>query len=99
MRLGEPVAAEREADSGNRLTHWLCGACGTALYCQNASRPRVHTIYVGSLDDPYRVEVAAHIWTKRRHSWVTFPDGHRVFGEAGDWRVDYASDPTRLDRV
>jgi hypothetical protein len=43
------------------------------------------------------VEVSAHIWTKERLPWVLIPDGHRVFSEAGDWRPDYAEDPTRLE--
>ena len=94
---GTPRLAERLADSGNRLSTWFCDACGSALYSQNAARPRIRTIYVGTLDAANQVEVSAHIWTKRRQPWVVLPQHHRVFPEAGDWRLDYASDPSRLN--
>jgi hypothetical protein len=60
------------------------------------ARPRAWTLYVGTLDEPELARVNAHIWTKRRLPWVVLPEGDRVFSEAGDWRADYASDPSRL---
>jgi hypothetical protein len=93
---GEPALRERPCDSGNRLTTAFCPTCSSALWAQNSARPRLRTIYVGTLDTPGAVRVNAHIWTKRRLPWVVLPDGHRVFPEAGDWRPDYAADPTRL---
>ena len=95
---GSPRTQEREADSGNRITTSFCVACGSALYVANSSRSRTRTIYVGTLDRAADVEVDAHIWTKRRLPWVVLPPGHRTFSEAGDWRPDYAADPTRLER-
>jgi len=89
---------ERVADSGNRLTNAFCPGCGSALYISNAARPRVRAIHVGTLDCAADVEVSAHIWTKRRLPWVVIPHGHREFAGAGDWRPDYAQDPTRLER-
>ncbi len=93
---GSPARRERVADSGNRITTAFCNGCGSALHSANASRPRLRTVYVGTLDRAADVEVSAHIWAKRRLAWVRLPDGHRVFDEAGDWRPDYADDPTRL---
>ncbi len=87
----------RKADSGNLLTTNFCPTCGSALYVANASRPRTRTIYVGTLDRASEVEVDAHIFTSRKMPWVVLPSGHRIFPEAGDWRPDYASDPSRLD--
>lgn len=75
----------------------FCGTCGSALYVTNSARPRIRAIYVGTLDCAVDVEVNAHIWTKRRLPWVVLAEGHRVFPEAGDWRADYASDPSRLE--
>jgi len=94
---GEPAAREREADSGNRLATAFCDACGSALWSANAARPRLRTLYVGTLDRAEDVAVDAHIWTSRRLPWVVLPKGHRVFPEAGDWRADYARDPSRLE--
>jgi hypothetical protein len=93
---GNVATRERIADSGNRLTTAFCPSCGSALYSANAARPRLRSIYVGTLDSAADVEVSAHIWTKTRLPWVLIPEGHRVFSEAGDWRPDYAEDPTRL---
>jgi hypothetical protein len=94
---GTPSSFEREADSGNRVVTSFCGACGSALFVANRARPRLRTIYVGTLDRSVDVDVRAHIWTCRRLPWVVLPPGHRAFPEAGDWRPDYAGDPTRLE--
>lgn len=97
LTAGAPVSRERVAESGSRpLTHF-CAACGSALFTANPVRPRLRTLYVGTLDRAQDVEVSAHIWTRRRLPWVTLPPGHRVFDEAGDWRPDYAGDPLRLE--
>ncbi|MGH0029335.1 MAG: GFA family protein [Myxococcota bacterium] len=94
---GEPASHERVADSGNRITTRFCARCGSALWIANAARPRLRTLYIGTLDHPERADVDAHIWTKRRLPWVALPDHHRIFPEAGDWRPDYAAGPSRLE--
>jgi hypothetical protein len=94
---GRPAIRERVADSGNRLAISFCADCSTAIYSQNSARPRLRTIFVGALDAATSIRVTAHIWTKRRLPWVVLPETHRVFDEAGDWRQDYASDPSRLE--
>ncbi len=94
---GAPAVFVRVADSGNTLTTSICTACGSALFVANSARSRTRTIYVGTLDRASEVEVDAHIWISRRLPWVVLPKGHRTFAEAGDWRPDYASDPTRLE--
>jgi len=95
---GTPGTFTRKADSGNILTTSICNQCGSALFVANSGRPRTRTIYVGTLDDPTRVEVNAHIWVSRRLPWVVLPTGHRIFQEVGDFRADYASNPSRLLR-
>lgn len=87
----------RTADSGTRLTTRFCPTCSSALIVANSSRPRTRTIFVGTLDRSRDVEVNAHIFTSRKLPWVVLPSGHRIFEEAGDWRPDYASDPSRLE--
>ncbi len=94
---GSPGVFTRVADSGNTLTTSICTVCGSALFVANSARPRIRTIYVGTLDCASEVEVDAHIWVSRRLPWVVLPKDHRVFPNAGDWRPDYASDPTRLE--
>jgi hypothetical protein len=94
---GSPREVVRTADSGNLLTTSFCTTCGSALIVANSSRSRTRTILVGTLDDASDAEVTAHIFTSRKLPWVVLPEGHRIFPEAGDWRRDYASDPSRLD--
>ena len=97
VTAGEPSSMERVADSGNRLTTSFCGACASALFVANVARPRLRTIYVGTLDRAGDVEVDAHIFVRRRLPWVVLSSEHRLFDGPGDWRPDYAADPTRLD--
>jgi hypothetical protein len=92
---GEPRARDRTADSGNVLSTYFCGACGSAIFSQNSARPRIRTIYVGTLNDAGLIDVRAHIWVKRKLPWVVVPSSHRIFNEGGDWTVDYAADITR----
>jgi hypothetical protein len=94
---GTPASRDRIADSGNRITSAFCGDCGSALYSANAARPRLRSVYVGTLDAAGDVEVSAHIWTKRKLPWVVIPPGHRDFPESADWRPDYAGDRSRLE--
>ena len=94
---GEPATWERTADSGNVLTHFTCPECRSPLFIRNERRKRLRSVYVGSLRHPEAVDVNAHIWTSRKLPWVEIPADHRDFPEAGDWRPDYAGDPTRLE--
>ncbi|MEE4379646.1 MAG: GFA family protein [Candidatus Competibacteraceae bacterium] len=94
---GSPSANERISDAGNRLTTSFCGSCGSALVVDNSARPRMRTVMVGTLDRAQDIEVSAHIWTSRRLPWVMLPADHRIFEKGGDWRPDYAHDPTRLE--
>ncbi len=94
---GSPSFRERQADSGNLLSTAFCATCGSAICSANSARPRIRTIYVGTLERAEDVEINAHIWTKRRLPWVVLPPSHRKFPEAGDWRPDYAREPSRLE--
>jgi hypothetical protein len=92
---GDPATDQRIAESGNSLTTHFCRDCGSTLYIENSARPHVRTLHVGTLDCPESVDVNAHIWVKRKLPWVELPTDHRIFDGAGDWREDYANDPTR----
>ncbi|MEM7405843.1 MAG: GFA family protein [Pseudomonadota bacterium] len=92
---GKPRSRDRTAASGNVLTTWFCGDCGSAMFAQNSARPRIRTVYVGTLDERETVNVVAHIWTNAKLPWVVLPPGHRVYPGAGDWRQDYADDIDR----
>lgn len=97
LTRGSIGSRTRRTDRGNQLSTFFCVVCGSALYSINSARPRLRTIYVGTLDRARDVEVNAHIWVSRRLPWVVLPPGHRLFPNAGDWRTDYACDPSRLE--
>jgi hypothetical protein len=64
MVQGSPAFRVRTSDRGNALETAFCGICSTALYSGSSARPRIRTIYVGTLDRAADVEVRAHIWTR-----------------------------------
>lgn len=97
VTAGTPRRRRRKADSGNVLTVWHCADCGSALYAQSSARPRICTVFVGSLDRAQDVTVDAHIWVSRKLPWVVLPPAHRIFEHAGDWTQDYALEPDRYD--
>ncbi len=94
---GEVAVTERAADSGNLIKATRCAKCGSTLFALNSARPRATTVYVGTLDDPDRVDVTAHIWTKRRLPWVSISSDALSFEEAGDFRRYSENDLSRLD--
>lgn len=95
ITTGSAATRTRPTETGNELTMWFCRDCSSTLFCQNSARPRIRTLFIGTLDNPTAVEVSAHIWLKRKLPWVTLPVAHRQFAEAADWTADYAADPTR----
>jgi hypothetical protein len=52
----------------------MCGICHTRLYNTNTRRPGVAVVRAGTLDDSHLVDVAAHIWVKRKQPWLTLPE-------------------------
>ena len=95
ITAGSPRQRVRIAESGNGLTTSFCAHCGSALFAQNSARPRIKTIFAGTLDQDTSLNVSAHIWTSHKFPWVQLPVGHRVFETHGDWTSDYALDPSR----
>jgi hypothetical protein len=93
---GQATPRERATDSGNRLTTWFCGHCGSALFAQNSARPKLRTIFAGTLAHASEVEVDAHIWLRSKLPWLQVPETHRRFDQAGDWLQDYQHAPDRL---
>lgn len=95
---GSPSISQRKADSGNILQTYFCGRCSSTLFAENSARPCVRTLHIGTLDEPDRVEVKAHIWVKNKLPWVQLRSQDRVYQEAGDWIQDYATDPERYGK-
>lgn len=95
ITAGSPQQRVRVAESGNELATSFCPHCGSALFAQNSARPRIKTIFAGTLDRDTDLDVSAHIWVSYKLPWVQLPAEHRVFETNADWTSDYAADPSR----
>tara|TARA_R110002072_G_scaffold56097_4_gene145523 strand:+ start:3132 stop:3641 length:510 start_codon:yes stop_codon:yes gene_type:complete len=62
----------------------LCSTCGEQLYSTATNHPRSAIFQVGSLDDPRRITINAHIFTKQKHDWLVLPDNVLQFPELYD---------------
>jgi hypothetical protein len=73
----EPRQLRRIADSGRVNVQLVCPECGSWI----CGTPREGVVRVrgGSLDDTSWLWPMRHIWTCRKQSWVTIPDGDEVF--------------------
>ena len=60
----------------------MCGVCHTRLYNTNTRRPGVAVVRAGTLDESHCVEVAAHIWVKRKQPWLALPENAPSWPEA-----------------
>lgn len=69
-------------DAGADSVHRLCGQCHTRLFNTNTLRPGLTLVRAGTLDEAEHIVPRAHIWTKRKQSWVVLPDGVPAWPES-----------------
>ncbi len=91
---------ERPTDSGTTTSCWFCENCGTRVYHQSARSSRSITLKGGTLDDTGSLNPVAHLWTRRKQSWVILPPAVPAFetqpADLTAWRktlVSPESDP------
>ncbi len=73
---GEPALFEKLSPDGQRLSRQrACPVCFTRVFNTNTGRPGIAVIRAGTLDRSDELEVAAHIWTKRKMTGIEIPDG------------------------
>ena len=79
---GAPKRFAKQADSGRTLVRYFCGECGSSLYSHRASMPEVIGVRAGTLDDPSRLRISGHIWTKSAPPWSYIdPAATQVVGQ------------------
>ncbi|HTT79073.1 MAG TPA: GFA family protein [Stellaceae bacterium] len=66
---GAPKRFVATSDSGNEITRWFCGDCGSPLYIQVATRPDIVGLRVGTLDDPAQFRPEADIFVRSAQPW------------------------------
>ncbi len=72
---GPVVLYEREGTGGRISRQRMCGICHSRIYNTNSIRPGLIVLRAGTLDRSDELDCAAHIWTKRKQSWIVLsPD-------------------------
>lgn len=51
-----------------------CSTCHTRIYNSTSAAPGMLVLRAGTLDNSAKIRPMAHIWTRRKQSWVTIPD-------------------------
>ncbi|EME46842.1 hypothetical protein DOTSEDRAFT_70715 [Dothistroma septosporum NZE10] len=75
---GKPKELTVTADSGNKITSYFCGDCGSTLWRQGATFGDARIIKVGIMDDPKALEDAApgvELFAPDRPSWLSAVHG------------------------
>jgi hypothetical protein len=65
----------RSDESGRLLRSQFCPRCGTNVTIRAERLPGLTGISVGTLDQPDRIKIKRHIWTRSKMPWVTVPEG------------------------
>ena len=81
---GAPTIRVRSSDSGNRVSSYFCGECGSTLYSVSAARPGLISIVGGAIDDPSWLQLEAHIWIESAVPFLSIPEGVPAFRGQGD---------------
>lgn len=82
---GEPRTFSRRSEgSGKLVYHYFCGECGTTVSLTFERFPDVRAIMRGTLDNPNRVRINAHIFTAEAQAGTVLPgntdcfEAHRI---------------------
>lgn len=70
---GTPKSISKTGDSGNTITSYFCGDCGTTLFREGAIFPNMKILKVGVLDDYDALNKAkptTELYVKHRVEWV-----------------------------
>ncbi len=79
---GPLVVYEMTTPSGKTSIQRMCGVCHTRIYNTNSARPGIVVVRAGTLDRSDELEVAAHIWVKRKQPWLALPADVPAWSEA-----------------
>ena len=96
MLSGELTAVDVPRDDGSSQRIFRCPACQVAVF-SNYTRPEVHFVRGGTLDDPASVAPDVHIYTRSKLPWVTLPEGVPSFEAYYESKTLWPAD--RLERL
>jgi hypothetical protein len=75
---GATVVYSRTVDTV-QFDEVFCSACYTRMFNKNSALPDMIFLRAGTISDSQRLEPIAHIWTKRKQSWLVVPDDIPAF--------------------
>jgi hypothetical protein len=78
LLAGEPKPVDVPRDDGSTQRIFRCSGCQIAVFSRY-TRPDVHFVRGGTLDDPSLVKPDVHIFTKSKLSWVALPESVPAF--------------------
>ncbi|WP_462380921.1 GFA family protein [Pseudomonas sp. Marseille-QA0892] len=73
--LAGPVTEYSYEAQGVVVHHYLCEICHTRIYNTTSAAPGMWVLRAGTLEERASLEPVAHIWTKRKQSWLSLPSG------------------------
>lgn len=73
---GQPKLYEdSDTVSGNTVSRYFCGDCGSPIYSAIPSQPDTLFLKTGTLDDTSSFAPQFHVWCDTKQNWVTLEDG------------------------
>jgi hypothetical protein len=66
---GNPTRFDKPADSGNIVSRYFCGTCGSPVYSTNSGMPGMVFLRASSLDDPEVFSAGVIVYTRSAPSW------------------------------
>jgi hypothetical protein len=79
---GEAKSYTRPTDSGRTLTNHFCPTCGTSVYWEAERLEGLVGVAAGCFVDPDFPAPQRSVFTKRKHAWLTIPEGAAIFEES-----------------
>lgn len=73
MTKGSPRRFGKRADSGNTITSFFCGDCGSTLWRESDTYAGAKIVKFGAMDHPGKLEdarPAAELFAGNRPSWL-----------------------------
>lgn len=74
---GECAVFETSGASGNPVSRYFCGTCGSPIYSETKSGQDAGLAFnkAGTLDEVNDLSPSAHFWVSSKQSWLALPDG------------------------
>jgi hypothetical protein len=82
LRITQGATSTRQISP--RSTEYACADCETVIYTVSTRFPATVILRAGTLDDSSIATPQAHIWVRRKQSWLTLPRDVPQFDEQYD---------------